>query len=106
MAEESFPGWDWEDPEGLSATMDAFTARLAHCETLEPVAGTLPVTRQDFLALGVTGVEFAAFKTRHPSGLGTDLVGLRTDSAVTEPGRLYRAASTGPTARATLQNWI
>ena len=28
MAEESFPGWDWEDPEELSATMDAFTARL------------------------------------------------------------------------------
>ena len=93
MAEESFPGWDWADPEGLSATMDAFTARLAHCETLEPVAGTLPVTGQDFLALGVTGVEFAAFETRHPSGLGTDLVGLRTDSAVTEPGRLYRADS-------------
>ncbi|MGD0602580.1 MAG: methyltransferase domain-containing protein [Streptosporangiaceae bacterium] len=91
MAEASFPGWDWEDPEGLSATMDAFTASLAHCTTLELVAGTLPVTRQDFRGLGLTGVEFAAFRTRHPSGLGTDLVGLRTDSAVTEPGRLYRA---------------
>ena len=91
MAEESFPDWDWEDPERLSATMDAFTARLAQCETLELVAGSLPVSRDDFVALGLTGIEFAAFKTRHRSGLGTDLVGLRTDSAVTEPGCLYRA---------------
>jgi predicted SAM-dependent methyltransferase len=91
MAEEPFGNWDWEDPERLAATMDAFTATLAHCETLEPVAGSLPVTRQDFRSLGLTGVEFAAFKTRHRSGLGTDLVGLRAGSAVTEPGRLYRA---------------
>jgi predicted SAM-dependent methyltransferase len=103
----SFPGWDWEDPAGLAATMDEFTAGLAHCETLELVTGTLPVTRQDFLDLGLTGIEFAAFKTRHPAGLGTDLVGLRAGSAdtaagtdtdagtdtgtATEPGRLYRA---------------
>jgi predicted SAM-dependent methyltransferase len=91
VAEDPFSGWDWEDPAGLAANMDAFTAGLARCGTLEQVAATLPVTRQDLLALGLTGIEFAAFKTRHPAGLGTDLVGLRTDSAVTEPGRLYRA---------------
>jgi predicted SAM-dependent methyltransferase len=91
MAEELLQGWDWEDPDGLSATMDAFTAGLARCETLELIAGPLPVTRPDFLALGITGVEFAAFKTRHPSGLGTDLAGLRAGSVTTEPGRLYRA---------------
>jgi predicted SAM-dependent methyltransferase len=95
MASEAFGDWDWdwEDPDGLSATMDAFTAGLAHCETLELVADTLPVTRQDFLSFGLTGIEFAAFRTRHPSGLGTDLVGLRAGSAQTEPGRLYRADS-------------
>ncbi|HEY2575423.1 MAG TPA: methyltransferase domain-containing protein [Streptosporangiaceae bacterium] len=91
MAAESFPGWDWEDPDRLAAVMDEFTVGLTHCETLEPVSGTLPVTRQDFLDIGITGIEFAAFKTRHPAGLGTDLVGLRTGSAVTEPGRIYRA---------------
>jgi predicted SAM-dependent methyltransferase len=91
MAQEPFGDWDWEDPERLSATMDAFTAGLAHCETLELVADALPVTRDDFAALGLTGIEFAAFQTRHPTGLGTDLVGLRAGAAVTEPGRLYRA---------------
>lgn len=91
MAAESFPGWDWEDPEGLSATMDAFTAGLASCKTLDLVADSLPVTKQDFAALGLTGIEFAAFTTRHPSGLATDLVSLRSETAVTEPGRLYLA---------------
>jgi predicted SAM-dependent methyltransferase len=94
MAAESFPGWDWEDPDRLSSVMDEFTIALARCQTLELAAGTLPVTRQDFLDIGVTGIEFAAFKTRHPAGLGTDLVGLRTDSAATEPGLLYRADGT------------
>src|SRR5579875_1712973 len=94
MAADSFPGWDWEDPDGLAATMDAFTASLAQCETLETVADALPVTRQDFAALGVTGIEFAAFKTQHPAGLGTDLVSLRCGQDRTERGRLYRADGT------------
>jgi predicted SAM-dependent methyltransferase len=94
MAAESFPGWDWEDPDGLATVMDEFTASLAQCETLELVADTLPVTRQDFLDIGVTGIEFAAFRTKHPAGLGTDLVGLRAGPTATEPGRVYRADGT------------
>lgn len=94
MTADSFPGWDWEDPDGLAATMDAFTVSLAQCEKLETVADTLPVSRQDFADLGLTGVEFAAFKTQHPAGLGTDLVSLRAGSAVTERGHLYRADGT------------
>jgi predicted SAM-dependent methyltransferase len=92
MATDSlFPGWDWEDPDGLSATMDAFTANLAHCERLELAADALPVTRQDFHDIGLTGIEFAAFRTKHPSGLSTDLAGLRADGAATEPGHIYQA---------------
>jgi predicted SAM-dependent methyltransferase len=89
-----FADWDWEDPDALAVTLEKFTADLARCETLELVARPLPVTRQDFLELGLTGIEFAAFKTKHPAGLGTDLVGLHTPTMTTEPGQLYRADST------------
>ncbi len=89
-AQPPFPDWDWEDPDGLSVTMERFTANLAQCEKLELAASVLPVTRQDFADAGLTGIEFAAFKTTHPGGLGTDLVGLRSKDAATEPGRLFR----------------
>jgi|GEM_PF-1628946 len=89
-----FADWDWEDPDELGTTLDRFTEDLSRCETLEPVAGPLPVHRADFLALGLTGIEFAAFRTRHPAALGTDLVALRSATLTTEPGRLYRADGT------------
>jgi len=89
-----FAYWDWEDPDALAATFEKLTADLARCETLDLVARRLPVTRQDFLDIGLTGIEFAAFKTRHPAGLGTDLVGLHTPTMTTEPGLLYRADGT------------
>jgi SAM-dependent methyltransferase len=89
--EPLFADWDWEDPDALAVTMEEFTVGLARCETLELAASTLPVTRQDFLDIGLTGIEFAAFKTKHPAGLGTDLVGLHAAAAATEPGCLYRA---------------
>ncbi len=89
-----FADWDWEDPDALAVTLEKFTAELARCETLELVGCPLPVTRQDFGELGLTGIEFAAFKTRHPAGLGTDLVGLHTPMMTTEPGQLYLADGT------------
>lgn len=89
--EPPFAEWDWEDPDALAGTFERLTSSLARCETLERLARPLPVTREDFADLGLTGVEFAAFKTRHPAGLGTDLVGLHTPTIATEPGPLYRA---------------
>ena len=86
--------WDWEDPDELATTLKEFTTGLARCETLELAPRPLPVTREDFLGLGLTGIEFAAFKTRHPAGLGTDLVGLHTPTMTTVPGQLYRADGT------------
>ncbi len=91
MVENStFPGWNWEDPEGLSARMDEFTENIAGCEQIEIIAESLPRTREELLAHGLTGLEFAAFKTAHPDGLGTDLVGLHSPRTKTEPGPLYR----------------
>ncbi|QMU76565.1 class I SAM-dependent methyltransferase [Streptacidiphilus sp. PB12-B1b] len=88
-AQPSFPGWDWDDPDGLSVHLDDFSADVATCDKLEPV-GALPANRREFLELGLTGLEFAAFKTAHSQGLGTDLAPLRSPELTSEPGRLYR----------------
>jgi predicted SAM-dependent methyltransferase len=89
-SDEQFPGWNWEDPEALASLMDDFTADLAHCETLEQIADKLPTTRAELVTYGITGIEFAAFRTAHPEGLGTDLVAVHTDERAAEPGSLYR----------------
>jgi predicted SAM-dependent methyltransferase len=89
-----FADWDWEDVDALAVTFEELNSGLARCETLELAAFPVPATRQDFVDIGLTGIEFAAFKTRHPAGLGTDLVGLHSSATATEPGRLYRADGT------------
>jgi predicted SAM-dependent methyltransferase len=87
----AFPDWDWQDLGRLEATLDGFAAGLAEVEKLEQVAAELPGTRAGLAGLGVTGIEFAAFATAHPEGLGTDLVAVRGPDAVTTvPGRVYR----------------
>jgi predicted SAM-dependent methyltransferase len=84
------PDWDWEDPPGLADRVDAFTASLASCEKLELVAPAHVFTGRDLRDLGLTGIEFAAFRTHHQSGLASDLVGLHSPGGGTEPGQLYR----------------
>lgn len=89
-ADPAFPGWDWEDPEGLEGLMARFTENLAACTGLETVRDRAPRSHADFTGLGLTGIEFAAFRTAHPQGLGTDLLPLHTPDAATRPGPLYR----------------
>ncbi|MFE4516054.1 class I SAM-dependent methyltransferase [Kitasatospora sp. NPDC056783] len=87
---ERFPGWDWEDPDGLAGRLDDFSEQVATCEKLEAHPGGLPRDHAGFRELGLTGIEFAAFRTAHPEGLGTDLATLRAPDTATEPGTLYR----------------
>ena len=72
--------------------MDSFTDELAEVDSIEVVAAERPYTAAELDRLGITGIEFAAFSTEHPSGLATDLVGVHSPDAHTEPGRLYRVA--------------
>jgi predicted SAM-dependent methyltransferase len=88
--EVEFPGWNWEDPDSLAGVLDDFSAGIARCDSLKVLDQGVPRSREDFAALGITGVEFAAFRTEHPSGLGTDLAPLRTEGETTEIGRIYR----------------
>lgn len=94
MAIEAFPDWNWEQPEVLSERMEGMLVDLAQCEKLEAVAQGPRFGTALLRDLGVTGVEFAAWKTRHPAGLGADRVGLRTvggaSHRTTELGRIYR----------------
>lgn len=75
--ENLFDEWDWHDPDALDAKFESFTANIATFDTLELVAPTLPRDRAALRAAGITGIEFAAFKTQHPEGLATDLVSVR-----------------------------
>lgn len=81
--------WDWEDPDQLAGIMERFTEDLARCEKLEPTAITPPYGRGQLTEIGVTGIEFAAWKTAHPAGIGTDIVPLRSAELASEPGRLF-----------------
>ncbi|MGA5820139.1 hypothetical protein ACPC54_20010 [Kitasatospora sp. NPDC094028] len=85
-----FPGWDWDHPDDLAVRLDEFSADVATCKELTAHPGPLPRTHAEFTEIGVTGIEFAAFRTAHPAGLGTDLATLRGPDAATEPGTLYR----------------
>lgn len=88
----AFPGWDWDDPDGLAQQLDAFSEGVADCEKLEPISDRLPYDHADFQQLGLSGIEFAAYRTDHPGGLGTDLAVLSSadGSVASEPGTLYR----------------
>lgn len=85
-----FPGWNWEDPDRLSDRMVGLHEDLAHCKMLEPTPIVAPYTRDQLRCIGVTGIEFAAWKTAHPEGLGADVIPLRGPEITSEPGRLFR----------------
>lgn len=85
-----FSRWDWEDPDSLNPLMESFTATLAEAESVRPIALAPPYDAASLAGLGITGVEFAAFKTAHPAGLAADLVGVHSPDATTEPGGIYR----------------
>ncbi len=89
-----FDGWNWEDPEVLSGKLADFRETFSRCDALERIADKIPRTRVDLIHAGITGIEFASRRTKHPTGLGSDLVGphmadTRMADSGTEPGYLY-----------------
>ncbi|MDI1463587.1 methyltransferase domain-containing protein [Catellatospora sp. KI3] len=83
-------GWDWEDPARVEALTDEFMLGRIAVAKLEVVASGPVFGRERLAELGITGIEFAALKTLHPTGLGTDLTGLRCGDATTRRQELYR----------------
>ena len=89
-SDEAFPGWDWLNPEAAGERLEEFSADIARCAKLETVAPAVPRERAQLAELGVTGIEFAAFRTIHPTGLASDLAPLNSPEASAELGPLYR----------------
>lgn len=85
-----FSHWDWQDPDSLNPLMESFTDGLAQAKSVQRVEAVQPYSGAALRRLGITGIEFAAFKTEHPTGLAADLVGVHSDSGSTGPGELYR----------------
>jgi hypothetical protein len=73
----------WEFPDEFAERVREYELRQACCETLEPVLAGPRFTREELAGIGVDGIEFAAFRTMHRSGLGTDIVGMRGRDATT-----------------------
>ncbi|GAA3456309.1 class I SAM-dependent methyltransferase [Dactylosporangium matsuzakiense] len=91
MSEAALRPWNWEDPQELAVTVDSFTEDLARVEKLEPLLRFEVLDRSHFDELGLTGIEFAAFKTGHPRALGTDLVSLTAEDGTKSGSRqVYR----------------
>ena len=86
----SFPAWSWGDTEECTRWLDKIRADGVQVDQLELIDERPPFTRSWLRSLGITGIEYAAFKTEHGSGLGADYVQVRSGSSVTEPGRIYR----------------
>ncbi|MEV8512165.1 methyltransferase domain-containing protein [Dactylosporangium sp. NPDC051484] len=91
MADDALRPWNWEDPQELETTVDGFTEDLARVGKLSPELSATVLDRSHFDQLGLTGLEFAAFKSAHPQALGTDLVSLTAvDGTRSGPGQVYR----------------
>jgi predicted SAM-dependent methyltransferase len=86
----TFSDWDWEDTRRLDDTIGEIHDGLARCEKLEPTPIAEPYTREQLAEGGITGIEFAAWKSAHPAGIASDIIPLRSPEVSSERGRLYR----------------
>lgn len=89
-AERNAANWTWENPAELTRQLDEVRAVGARCDKLEALDVELPIAGHDLRKLGLTGIEFAAFTTRHPSGLAADQLPMRSDDMSTVPGKIFR----------------
>lgn len=87
--------WDWHDVERCVSEMRKVHPDLANCEKLERVQVKSPFCREDLLDLGITGVEFAAFRTAHPSGMAVDRTPMRSRMLTTTPGHIFQVDGDG-----------
>lgn len=82
-------GWCWDDAAECTRRLDAVREDSARCEKLQELDIDPPFGRLALRDIGVTGIEFAAFQSRHPTGLGADYVSVRSDDATTRQGRIF-----------------
>lgn len=91
--ESSSKPWNWNDPAECTTRLDGARAETAVCEKLEVIADDAPFSGRRLRALGVTGLEFAAFRSTHPSGLAADYVPIACSGEETGLRQIYRVDS-------------
>jgi predicted SAM-dependent methyltransferase len=72
--------WSWEHLQVTRPDLGSFDVI-----DLSP-----PYTRTLLGALGLSGIQFAEWKSANPGCLDSDVVGLTHEGHITEPGRIYR----------------
>lgn len=82
--------WDWTDPESCVSGYDDAIAASATVDSMQLLPMRAPYAEADLRSIGIDGVEFATFKTASSSGVGSDLVAVRSGDRVSEPGEFYR----------------
>lgn len=82
--------WNWDNPAECTRWFDAVRAESALCDKLQQVPVEPPFSRRQLLELGVTGIEFAAFQTGHPTGLAADCIPIRSKDAAASLHRIFR----------------
>lgn len=82
--------WNWDDPVECTRRLDGARADSAYCDKFDVVGIEPPFTRRQLRDLNLTGIEFAAFRSSHESGLAADYVPLRCAEDETCPHRIYR----------------
>lgn len=85
--------WNWDDPTECTRRLDGVRADSARCDKLEEIGIEPPFTRRQLGDLGLTGIEFAAFRSGHTSGLAADYIPLQCADDETGPRRIYRVDS-------------
>ncbi|QLD10454.1 class I SAM-dependent methyltransferase [Microbacterium oleivorans] len=80
--------WDWSDPRAADESVEQIMEDLATFASVEPLHGH-GSSRDELASLGVNGIEFATFKTLHPSGMSSDIVSARSAISATKPGQIY-----------------
>jgi len=95
MRESTFTEWNWRDVDRCVREMDKVRPDSVNCEKLERVQVKPPFCRQDLLDLGIHGIEFAAFRSAHPSGLAADHFSMRSRDDMTTPGHIFQVDGAG-----------
>lgn len=100
MEQESLGSeWNWDDPVLCTSLLDEVRADSARYEKLEVIADDPPFSRRRLREIGVSGIEFAAFQSTHPSALAADYVPIECSGEETVARKIYRVDGESPFIR-------
>lgn len=82
--------WDWDDPAETDRISDGVMSDLARVGDVEELPLRPPFEASHLRNLGVIGIEFGVFESRHPFAVSSDIVALHSGTVWAQSRRLYR----------------